>query len=87
MENIKEIMDLASKGKAVELRTKDEFDNSIDWGILRKGIRCFPDEWVLWWNGVIIKSVKTKKIMKDKLIQLQNDNGHIHIDSFWENKV
>lgn len=84
MENIKKIMDLVSKGKMVEISTKDKWDVSKDVGVLKMGKSPWQNDWVLWWNGKVIKSVKTKKIMKDKLIQLQKDNGYIHIDDIWQ---
>ena len=70
MENLKEIIELVKQGEIVDLVTEDSM------GHLEKNHKS---EWVLWWNGKIIKMVKSEKSMLNKLISLQIKWGTIEI--------
>ena len=70
MENLNKIIELVKQGEIVDLVTEESM------GHLEKNNK---DELILWWNGKIIKIVKSEKSMLNKLISLQIKWGTIEI--------
>ena len=70
MENLNKIIELVKQGEIVDLVTEESM------GHLEKNNK---DELILWWNGKIIKMVKSEKSMLNKLISLQIKWGTIEI--------
>lgn len=76
MTKFKEIVDKVVKENAiVHLHSEDGV------GMIHKSNMSWSsDDIVLWWNAKAIKSVKTKKIIVDKLVELEDKFGTIEIE-------